>query len=162
SSYSCEFKCIPSATSFRPSRKTPRALVRGTQTAIVVGPRGEEIYTDEDGYGQVKVHFHWDRRSKRDENSSCWVRVSNNWAGKNWGIVFLPRIGQEVIVDFLEGDPDRPIIVGRVYNDQNMPPYPLPGEKTKSGMMTRSSKQGTPANCNEIHFEDQKGSEELY
>ena len=103
--------------------------MQGPQTAIVVGPSGEEIYTDK--YGRVKVQFHWDRYGKRDENSSCWVRVAQAWAGKSWGAIFLPRIGQEVIVDFLEGDPDRPIITGRVYNAAADAPYALPDEKTK-------------------------------
>jgi type VI secretion system secreted protein VgrG len=110
----------------------------------------------------VKVQFHWDRQGKKDENSSCWIRVAENWAGKNWGIVFNPRIGQEVIVDFLEGDPDRPIITGRVYNAEQMPPYDLPANQTQSGVLTRSSKNGTPENCNEIFFEDKKGEELIY
>ena len=126
---------------------------------MVVGPAGEEIYVDK--YGRVKVQFLWDREGKKDENSSCWIRVSQNWAGKNWGIVFHPRIGQEVIVDFLEGDPDRPIITGRVYNAEQMPPYDLPDNKTQSGVKTRSSSKGTPDHFNEIRFEDKKGSEQI-
>lgn len=158
--YTNEFSVIPSDQTFRPARTTPKALVKGTQTAIVVGPAGEEIYTDE--YSRVKVQFHWDRYGKYDENSSCWIRVSQLWAGKNWGGIHIPRIGQEVIVDFLEGDPDRPIITGRVYNADQMPPYKLPANKTQSGIKSRSSKKGTPANFNEIRMEDQKGQEELY
>ena len=107
-----------------PARVTPKPTVQGPQTAIVVGRAGEEIYTDK--YGRVKVQFHWDREGKRNENSSCWIRVSHPWAGKGWGAVAIPRIGQEVIVDFLEGDPDQPIITGRVYNAEQMPPYGLP------------------------------------
>src|SRR5262249_37081546 len=97
-----------------------------------------------------------------DENSSCWIRVSENWAGKNWGVVFNPRMGQEVVVDFLEGDPDRPLITGRVYNAEQMPPYALPANQTQSGIKTRSSKGGSPSNFNQIRFEDKKGSEQLF
>ena len=132
-------------------------MVQGIQTAVVTGPAGEEIYVDK--YGRVKVQFFWDRKGKKNENSSCWIRVSEQWAGKNWGFVCNPRIGQEVIVDFLEGDPDRPLITGRVYNAEQMPPYDLPGNMTQSGIKSRSSKGGSPANCNEILFEDKKGSE---
>ena len=114
--------------------------MQGPQTAIVVGPPGEEIYVDQ--YGRVKVQFHWDREGKYNEKSSCWMRVSQNWAGKRWGAMFTPRIGQEVIVDFLEGDPDQPIITGRVYNGNAMPPYELPAEKTKSTIKSDSSKGG--------------------
>jgi len=134
-------------------------LVFGTQTAVVVGPKGEEIYTDE--HSRVKVQFHWDRYGKLDENSSCWVRVSHAAAGKSFGAVQIPRIGQEVIVTFLEGDPDRPLIIGSVYNGANKPPYALPANKTQSGMMSRSSMQGTGAHYNEIRFEDKKGAEQL-
>ena len=121
--YHNELRCIPEGTCFRPPRVTPRPEIRGTQSAVVVGTSGEEIYTEP--YGRVKVQFHWDREGKHDENSSCWIRVSQPWAGKAWGSVAIPRIGQEVVVSFLEGDPDRPIITGRVYNDDNMPPYEL-------------------------------------
>jgi type VI secretion system secreted protein VgrG len=132
-------------------------MVQGIQTAVVTGPGGEEIYVDK--YGRVKVQFFWDRKGKKNESSSCWIRVAEQWAGKNWGFVCNPRIGQEVIVDFLEGDPDRPLITGRVYNAEQMPPYDLPGNMTQSGIRSRSSKGGSPANCNEIMFEDKKGSE---
>jgi len=125
-----------------------------------VGPPGEEIYTDE--FGRVKVQFHWDRYGENNENSSCWVRISSPWAGKTWGAIHLPRIGQEVIVSFEEGDPDRPLITGRVYNADNMPPYELPANATQSGIKSRSSKGGTGDNFNEIRFEDKKGSEEVY
>jgi type VI secretion system secreted protein VgrG len=154
------FTCIPFAIPYRPPRQTPRPQVRGCQTAFVVGPSGEEIYTDK--YGRVKVQFHWDREGRSNENSSCWMRVASFWAGKNWGAVHLPRIGQEVVVDFLEGDPDRPLIVGSVYNADNMPPYTLPGERTKSCVKSRSSKGGSASNFNEIRFEDKKGSEEVF
>jgi type VI secretion system secreted protein VgrG len=158
-SYQCSFFAMPTSQQFRPKRITPKPFVQGPQTAVVVGPAGEEIYTDK--YGRVKVQFHWDRRGKKDENSSCWMRVSYPWAGKNWGAVAIPRITQEVIVSFLEGDPDQPIITGRVYNAEQMPPYDLPANKTQSGVKSRSSKSGTPANFNEIRFEDLKGSELL-
>ena len=126
----------------------------------MVGPKGEEIWTDQ--YGRVKVHFYWDRHDQSNENSSCWIRVSQSWAGKNWGSMQIPRIGQEVIVSFLEGDPDRPIITGRVYNAEQTVPYDLPENATQSGMKSRSSKGGTPANFNEIRMEDKKGLEQLY
>ncbi len=158
--YGNDFRVIPADAPLRPARLTPRPRIVGTQTAIVVGPAGEEIHTDR--HGRVKLHFHWDRVGARDGTDSCWVRVSQSWAGKNWGAMFLPRIGQEVIVEFLEGDPDRPLVTGRVYNAQQMPPYDLPGNKTVSTVKTRSSKGGGPANFNEIRFEDRKGKEEVY
>ena len=157
--YSNTFDAIPSSVAYRPPLVTPRALVQGSQTAIVVGPGGEEIYVDK--YGRVKVQFFWDRQGKKDASSSCWVRVSAAWAGKQWGFIQIPRIGQEVIVDFLEGSPDQPIIVGRVYNAEQMPPYSLPANMTQSGVLTRSSKGGSAANANQIRFEDKKGNEEL-
>jgi type VI secretion system secreted protein VgrG len=158
--YSNSFDAIPSGVPYRPPLVTPRALVLGSQTAVVVGPGGEEIYADK--YSRVKVQFHWDRQGKKDQNSSCWVRVSSAWAGKNWGMIQIPRMGQEVIVDFLEGNPDQPIITGRVYNADQMPPYALPANMTQSGTLTRSSKGGSAANANEIRFEDKKGSEQLF
>jgi type VI secretion system secreted protein VgrG len=156
----CAFTAMPTLNTFRPRRLTPKPFVQGPQTAVVVGPGGDEIFTDK--YGRVKVQFHWDRRGKKDESSSCWIRVSTPWAGKGWGAVSLPRIGQEVVVDFLEGDPDQPIITGRVYNAEQMPPYDLPANKTQSGIKTRSSLGGGAANFNEIRFEDKKGSEQLF
>ena len=156
--YRNTFECIPASTPFRPSRLTPEPVIQGAQTAVVVGPSGEEIFTDK--YGRVKVQFHWDREGKLDENSSCWIRVAQLWAGKKWGSIYTPRIGQEVIVDFLEGDPDKPIITGRVYNAEQMPPYDLPDEKTKSTIKTYSSKGG--GGFNEIRFEDKKGSEQIF
>ncbi len=148
------------APPYRPTRKTHKPIVRGSQTAMVVGPAGEEIFTDK--YGRVKVQFHWDRQGKNDADSSCWIRVGTLWAGKQWGVIHIPRIGQEVIIDFIEGDPDQPIIVGSVYNPETMPPYTLPDNKTQSGTKSRSSKGGGPANFNEFRFEDKKGQEEVY
>ncbi len=158
--YRCTMKVLQSRQQFRPARITPRPTVGGPQTAVVVGPGGEEIYCDK--YGRVKVQFHWDRYGKKNENSSCWIRVSNPWAGGNWGGIAIPRMGQEVIVDFLEGDPDQPIITGRVYNADQMPPYALPGNATQTGIKSRSSKGGGAANFNEIRFEDKKGSEQVF
>ncbi len=155
--YECGFECIPSKVAYRPPRITPWPVVRGTQTARVVGPSSEEIYTDK--YGRVKVQFNWDRAGRFDERSSCWIRVSQGSAGGQYGCMFIPRIGQEVIVDFLEGDPDKPIIIGRVYNADNMPPYPLPAEKTKSVIKTNSSTGGR--GTNEIRFEDLDGKEQI-
>jgi type VI secretion system secreted protein VgrG len=140
---------------FRPARLTPKPVVQGPQTAIVVGTAGEEIWTDQ--YGRVKVQFHWDRYGKQDENSSCWVRVSHPWAGKNWGAVAIPRIGQEVVVSFLEGDPDRPLITGRVYNGDCMPPYGLPASAVISGLKSNSTKGG--GGYNEYVMDDTKGNE---
>jgi type VI secretion system secreted protein VgrG len=156
----CEFAAIPEKQQFRPERRTPKPFVQGPQTAVVVGPSGEELFTDK--YGRVKVQFHWDRLGKHDDKSSCWVRVSHPWAGKNFGVMHVPRIGQEVVVDFLEGDPDQPIITGRVYNAEQMPPWELPANATQSGILTRSSKGGAVANANAIRFEDKKGSEQLW
>jgi type VI secretion system secreted protein VgrG len=158
--FTSELDCMDASQAFRPLPLTPIPIVRGPQTALVVGPGGEEIWTDQ--YGRVKVHFYWDRHDQSNENSSCWMRVSQAWAGKNWGAVHIPRIGQEVIVSFLEGDPDRPIITGRVYNAEQTVPYELPANATQSGIKSRSSKSGTPANFNEIRLEDKKGEEQLF
>lgn len=149
---------IPAGASFRPARITPKPVMKGPQTAVVVGPSGEEIYTDQ--YSRVKIQFHWDRLGKKDEESSCFVRVSSVWAGSGWGFIQIPRIGQEVIVDFLEGDPDQPIITGRVYNAAQMPPYELPANATQSGWKSNSSPGG--GGWNELRFEDKKGEEEVY
>ena len=157
--YRNDFVAVPSKTKFRPPRLTKPPLVHGTQTAVVVGPGGEEISVDK--FGRVKVQFFWDRLGKKNEESSCWVRVATTWAGKQWGAISIPRIGQEVVVDFLEGDPDRPIIVGSVYNADMMPPYALPANRTQSGIKSRSSLSGSPDNFNEIRFEDKKGSEQI-
>jgi type VI secretion system secreted protein VgrG len=156
--YQNSFSCIPYNIPYRPPRVTPKPLVLGSQTAIVVGPSGEEIYTDQ--HGRVKVQFHWDREGKKNENSSCWIRVAQLWAGAGWGALYIPRMGQEVVVDFLEGDPDRPIITGRVYHGTNKPPYALPGDRTKSTIKSNSSLGG--GGFNEFRFEDKKGSEEIF
>ncbi|MBK7708618.1 MAG: type VI secretion system tip protein VgrG [Acidobacteria bacterium] len=159
--YTNEFKCISygsGAPPFRPKRSTPKPVIYGSQTAIVVGPSGEEIFTDK--YGRVKVQFYWDRDGQVNESSSCWVRVAQIWAGNKWGTMFIPRIGMEVVVNFLEGDPDRPIIVGCVYNPLTMPPYTLPDEKTKSTIKSNSSKGGQ--GFNEFRFEDKKGEEQIF
>lgn len=158
--YSNQFTAIPSDVPFRPGPRTPKPVVRGSQTALVVGKDGEEIWVD--SHGRVKVQFYWDREGKKNENSSCWVRVASSWAGKGWGWIQIPRIGQEVIVDFLEGDPDRPIITGRVYNAEQVPPYALPANQTQSGVKSRSSKEGGTDNYNEIRFEDLKDAEQIY
>ncbi|MFO0838744.1 MAG: type VI secretion system tip protein TssI/VgrG [Phycisphaerae bacterium] len=155
--YAIEIRTIPAETPFRPPRVTRRPRIVGSQTAIVVGPSGEEIYTDK--YGRVKVQFHWDLQGVYDENSSCWIRVSQSAAGGQYGMMFLPRVGQEVVVDFLEGDPDRPLITGRVYNNDQMPAYTLPDNKTRSYIKTNSSKGG--GGTNEIMFEDLKDSEKV-
>lgn len=147
---------LPVEIPFKPPRLTPRVRMPGPQTAIVVGPEGEELHVDD--HGRIKVHFHWDRYGQRDQKSTCWVRVSQPWAGKGWGGYFIPRIGQEVIVDFLNGDPDRPIVVGRVYNDEQPIPYKSP---TQSGFRSRSTPGGNANNYNEIQFEDKKGEEVL-
>lgn len=153
--YTCSFTALHSKQPFRPARTTPKPMVQGPQTAVVVGPSGDEIHTDK--YGRVKIQFHWDRYGKLDENSSCWVRVSQPTAGKGWGAVQIPRIGQEVIVDFLEGDPDHPIITGRVYNANQMPPYELPGSGMVSGMKSNSTPGG--GGYNEMSMNDTKGKE---
>lgn len=158
SNYQNSFHCIPFHTPYRPPRLTPKPVVQGTQTAIVVGPPGEEIHTDE--HGRVKVQFHWDRDGKHDDNSSCWIRVSQLWVGNGWGCFHLPRVGQEVLVDFLEGDPDRPIIIGQLHNGVNRPPYPLPAQRSMSGIKSSSTPGGEGSN--EVRFEDRKGEEEVF
>jgi type VI secretion system secreted protein VgrG len=154
--YRCTMTVLQSRQQFRPARTTPRPTMGGPQTAVVVGPAGDEIYCDK--HGRVKVQFHWDRYGKRDENSSCWMRVSQPWAGKDWGTVSIPRIGQEVVVDFLEGDPDQPLIIGRVYNGDNMPPYVLPGAAVISGIKTKTHKG---SGYNEISADDTAGKEKV-
>ncbi len=158
--FSCGFTAIdadPEKCHYRPPLITPKPVVQGSQTAIVAGDPKEEIDTDK--YGRIKVQFHWDREGKFDENSSCWIRVSQTWAGKKWGSVFIPRIGQEVLVDFLEGDPDRPIVIGSVYNNNHMPPFDLPKEKNQSGFKSDTTKGG--GGKNSIVFDDTKGVEKL-
>jgi len=158
--YTNHFTCIPASVPYRPPRITPKPFVQGPQPALVVGKSGEEIWVDK--YGRVVVQFYWDRVGKDNEKSSCWVRVSQPWAGKNWGAMWIPRIGQEVIVSFLEGDPDRPLITGRVYNAEQTVPYDLPDHQTVSTFKSRSSKGGGSDNFNEIRFEDKKGSEQIF
>jgi type VI secretion system secreted protein VgrG len=158
--YSNQLTCIPASVPYRPARVTPKPFVQGPQPALVVGKAGEEIWVDK--YGRVIVQFYWDRLGEKNENSSCWIRVSQPWAGGNWGAIWIPRIGQEVLVSFLEGDPDRPVITGRVYNADQMPPYTLPDYQTRSTFMSRSSKGGGSSNYNELRFEDLKGQEQVF
>ena len=158
--YSNRFIAIPDSGTFRPPRVTELPIVAGLQTAEVVGPSGEEIYTDE--YGRIKVQFHWDRYGENNERSSCWIRVAQDICGRNWGHVVLPRIGQEVVVAFLEGDPDQPLVIGAVYNGDMKPPYELPANKTQLGLKTRSSKGGGASDFNELRFEDKAGEEQVY
>jgi type VI secretion system secreted protein VgrG len=156
--YRNEFVCIPAQVPYRPPRTTPSPVIAGAQTAIVVGPAGEEIHTDE--HGRIKVQFHWDREGKNNDRSSCWIRVSQAWAGQGWGALYLPRIGHEVVVEFLEGDPDRPIVTGSVYNGQNPTPIWLPDHKTQSTMRSNSSLGGS--GFNELRIEDAAGREQVY
>jgi type VI secretion system secreted protein VgrG len=181
SSFDCNFDVAHASNTWRPARLTPKPVVQGPQTAVVVGKKAEkkegennqadpspdagddEIHTDK--YGRVKVLFHWDREHRRlgsPENSSCWIRVSQPWAGKNFGFMAIPRVGQEVVVDFLEGDPDRPIITGRVYNDDQMPPWDLLKHKERTGIVTRSTEGGNPTTANELHFDDTKNHELIF
>jgi type VI secretion system secreted protein VgrG len=156
--FRCNFRAIKGTTHFRLDRVTPRPMIRGPQTAVVVGASGDEIYTDE--YGRIKVQFPWDRLGTNNENSSCWIRVAQIWAGQNWGSIFIPRVGQEVVVEFLEGNPDRPIVTGSVYNATQTVPYGLPDNKTRSTIKTNSSTGGN--GFNELRFEDKAGSEEVF
>ena len=156
--FSAHFSLLGKEHRYRPADICPWPYIHGPQTAIVVGKSGEEVWTDK--YGRVKVQFHWDREGKNDEKSSCFVRVAQSWAGKRWGTMFIPRVGMEVVVEFLEGDPDRPLITGCVYNSDNMPPYDLPANQTRSTMKTNSSKGG--GGFNELRFEDKKDAEEIF
>ncbi len=156
--YRNRFTALPKDLRYRPARRAPRPRIHGTQTAIVTGKSGEEIWTDE--FGRIKVQFHWDREGQRDENTSCWIRVAQGWAGKNWGSWFLPRIGMEVVVSFLDGDPDRPLVTGCVYNGDMPQPYSLPDDQTKATIKSNSSKGGDGEN--ELRFEDKAGEEEVY
>ena len=175
--FRAKYGLTPSKEPFRPKRTTPKPAILGPQTAIVVGMKKtadaepEEIVTDP--YGRVRVRFHWERIGTRrpdirgdqdlaEEDNSCWVRVAQTSAGNRWGAIHIPRVGQEVVVEFLEGDPDRPLVTGSVYNADNMPPYELPAKKTQSGVKSRSTKRGNASNFNEIRFEDEKGREELH
>lgn len=155
--YQNEFECIPDTVTFRPPLKTPKPKIEGVQTAVVVGKAGDEIYTDK--YGRIKLQFHWDRYGSKNETSSCWVRVATQWAGKKWGTVAIPRVGQEVVVTFVDGDPDQPLVIGSVYNSAHKPPFTLPGAKTQSGIKSNSSKGG--GNYNEISFDDKAGAETI-
>lgn len=157
STFHASIETIKAATPFRPAHSTPRPFIAGHQTAVVVGKSGEEIWTDE--YGRVKVQFRWDRRGVSDEKSSCWVRVAQVWAGSGWGAIHVPRIGQEVLVSFLDGDPDRPIITGRVYNGAAKPPFELPGQAMVSGIKSDSTPGG--GGYNEVSMDDSKGAEKL-
>ncbi|NOZ54351.1 MAG: type VI secretion system tip protein VgrG [Gammaproteobacteria bacterium] len=159
--YESCFTCIPKGIAYRaPHHLSTKPRLEGVQTAIVVGPPGEEIYTDE--HGRVKVQFHWDLDGQQDDKTSCWIRVSQAWAGEGWGALFIPRVGQEVVVAFVNGDPDRPLITGRVYHGTNTPPYNLPANKTQSGLKTHSTPGGGVTTFNELRFEDKKGSEEIF
>ena len=157
SEYGNDIVCIPDDVHYRPPLTHNKPWMQGPQSATVVGPSGEEIYVDKEG--RIKVQFHWDREGKDDENSSCYIRVMQPWAGAGWGTSFIPRIGMEVVINFFDGDPDRPIISGAVYNGDNKPPF---NSKTQSGIKTRSSKEGSNANSNELRFDDNKGSEQIF
>ncbi|MBJ7223501.1 MULTISPECIES: type VI secretion system Vgr family protein [unclassified Brenneria] len=156
--YANSFTCVRRKIPFRPQLSAQRPVISGPQTAIVVGPPGEEIFTD--SLGRVKLQFHWDRYGGRDDKSSCWVRVAQAWASGGFGAVQIPRVGDEVVVSFLEGNPDRPLITGSLYNSQNPPPWSLPENKTQSGFLTRSTKSGA-ANANFLRFDDKQGNEQI-
>jgi type VI secretion system secreted protein VgrG len=156
--FACQFEALGEKYRYRPPANAPKPRIFGPQTAMVVGKVGEEIWVDK--YGRVKVQFHWDRVGKRDEKSSCWVRVSQSWAGKRWGAMAIPRIGMEVVVEFLDGDPDRPLITGCIYNSDTMPPYDLPAHQSRTTLKSHSTKGGD--GFNEIRFEDKKGAEEIF
>jgi type VI secretion system secreted protein VgrG len=156
--YSNAFEALPATVPYRPRRTTRKPIIAGTQTALVVGKSGEEIWTD--AYGRVKVQFHWDQKGKSDENSSCWIRVAHGWAGKGCGQMFLPRIGQEVVVSFLDGDPDRPLITGSVYNAEQTVPYALPANQTRSTIKSNVTKEG--GGFHEIRLDDKKDAEEIF
>ena len=154
--YRNDFSCIPDSVHYRPPMSHIKPVMQGPQSAMVVGAKGEDIYVD--NTGRIKVQFYWDREGKKDENSTCYIRVMQPWAGSGWGTSFIPRIGMEVIVNFFDGDPDRPVITGAVYNGDNKQPF---SSKTQSGIKTRSSKNGTASNANELRFDDMKGSEQI-
>lgn len=158
--YHCRFNAVPKSVPFQPEARIAAPRITGPQTATVVGPKADEIHVDK--YGRVKLQFHWDREGQRDEKSSCWVRVSHPWASKGFGMVSLPRIGDEVVVEFLDGNPDRPIVTGRVYNGTNVHPWELPAQATVSGIRTRTSKEGSEKTFNELRFDDKKGAEYIW
>ncbi len=157
--YENRFACLPAALPCRPERKTPRPVIAGNQTATVVTPPGEELFCDK--YGRVKVQFHWDREGKKDPNSSCWIRVAQPWAGKGWGAFFWPRAGNEVVVSFEEGDPDQPLVVGSVYNADNMPPFTLPFRNELAGIKSASLRGQFNKHFNGIVFCDESGKEHM-
>jgi len=159
SRHNISFTVLPSSVTYRTPPETPWPKTHGPQTAKVVGPKGESIWTDR--YGRVKVKFHWDRLAKGDDTSSCWVRVSSAWAGQGFGGVQIPRVNDEVVVDFINGDPDRPLIIGRVYNEASMPPWALPAAATQMGFLSRS-KDGTADTANALRFEDKAGEEQVW
>jgi type VI secretion system secreted protein VgrG len=158
--YENEFTCLPANAAYRPARTTRRPVAQGPETAIVVGPTGEDIYVDK--YGRIKVQFYWDREGKKDVNSCAWLRVSTPLAGSQWGAYAFPRIGQEVLVAFQHGDPDEPVVIGALYNAENMPPYTLPANKVRTGLKTRSTLRGAADEFHEIRLDDTKDSEEIY
>jgi len=158
--FRCDVDAILLRQPFRPPRSSSKPVIAGAQTATVVGPSGEEIFVDD--HGRIKVQFRWDRYGQANQDASCWIRVMQPWAGNGYGAVAIPRLGQEVVVQFLEGDPDSPLVIGSVYNGENRPPYKLPDEKTRWGLKSRSSKGGGASNFNELRFEDKKDSEEVY
>ena len=151
---------VDAAAPFRPARVTPKPVIQGAQTARVVGPSNKDVWTDK--YGRVKVKFHWDRGGKDDGNSSCWVRVAQSWAGHSFGTQYVPRITQEVVVSFLEGDPDQPLVIGSVFNAEHLPPFELPANATRSGLRTQTSPHDGSAANNELRFEDKSGDQEIY
>lgn len=157
-SYSNSFKCLPTTDVYTPAR-LPKPVMPGIQTATVTGAAGEEIHADE--HGRIKVQFHWDREGRHDQKSSCWIRVAQSWAGAGFGAQFLPRKGQEVVVEFINGDPDQPLITGSVYNGSNKMPYPPVEERNSSGLRSRSTTKGAAANYSELRFDDSKGKELL-
>lgn len=155
--YSNSFRCIPDSLTYRPALRTPSPVIEGVQTALVVGPSGEEIHTDK--YGRIKIQFHWDRYGQKDDNSSCWVRVASQQAGKKWGVVGIPRVGHEVVVTFEGGNPDKPLIIGGVYNNENMPPMNLPASKSQTGFKSQSTKGSSGQNM--MYVDDSNGKEEM-
>lgn len=155
-----KLRCIRASVPYRLQGHYPRPSIQGIQTASVTGPSGKDIHCDE--YGRICVLFHWDRKGRPEQQNTCWLRVAQDWAGQKFGAVFTPRIGQEVIISFIQGDPDRPVVTGSLYNDRHQHPYALPGEKTRSGIRTRSTPNGGADQFNELRFEDQKDKEEVY
>ncbi|MEM9583095.1 MAG: type VI secretion system tip protein TssI/VgrG [Pseudomonadota bacterium] len=155
--YRCTFDVIPKAEPYRAPLDTPWPTIYGLQTARVTGPEGEEIHTD--AHGRIKVKFHWDRSGKNDDTTTCWVRVAMPWTGKGFGMISIPRIGNEVVIQFEEGDPDRPMCTGMLYNGDNKPAHDLPANKTQTGIVTRSTLKGSTDTFHELTFEDKKGAE---